>query len=102
MLNLGLTPKKQSQAEKLPHLILNTDIQLLNGLKKYKKMLKNCKNNTVYIISKKMNFTKTKTEKEFHSKSQKKNHKENTDKNKIKNNKNNFRSFLYYKLKKKI
>lgn len=101
MLNLGLTPKKQSQAEKLPHLILNTDIQLLNGLKKYKKMLKNCKNNTVYIISKKMNFTKTKTEKEFHSKSQKKNHKENTDKNKIKNNKNNFRSFLYYKLKKK-
>ena len=101
MLNLGLTPKKQSQAEKLPQLILNSDIQLINGLKKYKKMLKNCKNNTVYIISKKMNFAKTKTEKEFLAKSKKKNHKENTDKNKIKNNKNNFRSFLYYKLKKK-
>jgi hypothetical protein len=72
MLNLGLTPKKQSQAKKLPQLILNTDIQLINGLKKYKKMLKKCKNNTVYIISKKMNFTKTKTEKEFHAKSKKK------------------------------
>lgn len=101
MLNLGLTPKKQSKAEKLPQFILNTDIQLINGLKKYKKMLKNCKNNTVYIISKKMKFTKTKTEKEFHGKSKKKNHKENTDKNKNKNNKNNFRAFLYYKLKKK-
>ena len=96
MNNLGVTPKKQNQAEKQPLIVLNTDIQIINGLKKYKKRLKKYKNNTAYIISKKIKpFSKR-------SKPEKQNKLKNDNeilKNNINNN--NFRIFLFYKLKKK-
>ena len=97
MLCLRITPKKQNQNENQPSLILNSGNLINENYKKFKKNLKNRKTHTAFIISKKMNhfFKKIKSKKE---KLQKMNN-DNLIKNGIKNN--DYRNFLYYKLKKK-
>ena len=95
MICSGITPKRIEQNDNATSLILNSDNQNITDSKKFKKCFKNRKNNTAYIISKKINHFSKKIQSE--KKNQTKIIKEKN--NNMRNN--NFRIFLYFKLKKK-
>ena len=103
MICSGITPKRIVEQNGNPtSLLLNTDIQKLVLLKKFKNYDKNRKINTEHIISKKINHFGKLIKREKKNKSQTKKNKENNNNNCFNffiNN--NFRKFLYYKLKKK-
>ena len=96
MICSGITPKRLEQNDNATSLILNSDNQNIIDSNKFKKYFKNRKNNTAYIISKKINHFSKKIKSE--KKNQTKIIKENN--NNIRNN--NFRIFLYFKLKKNM
>ena len=68
MLSLGITPKKEKQNDNKISLILNTEIQAIPDTKIFRKTVKDKKNGTASIITKKLNLfvNKMKLKKENH------------------------------------
>jgi hypothetical protein len=95
MICSGITPNRSTEQNDNPKPLFLTDIPNITKLKKFEKNDKNRKINTAQIISKKIkHFAKMI---KLNKKKQQKKNKENIN---IFTN-NNFREFLYYKLKKK-
>ena len=95
MIFSGITPNRSAEQNENPKPLFLTDIPNITILKKFKKNDKNRKINTAQIISKKIkHFAKMI---KLNKKKQQKKNKENI--NIFAND--NFRAFLYYKLKKK-
>jgi hypothetical protein len=95
MICSGITPNRSTEQNDNPKPLFLTDIPNITKLKKFEKNDKNRKINTAQIISKKIkHFAKMI---KLNKKKQQKKYKENIN---IFTN-NNFREFLYYKLKKK-